>query len=371
MDSQKDPKGKKATKTPTKTMSDSSVSLCIPSTIIAESNTRNLEQITNTAYQIAKAATIYNVSEIVILDVPSKSERERREEQVSLQAVQLPGELGNKKIKFGGEADIKATTSTEPVVNEQQSKDADNALLFATLLQYFVTPDYLVKSVFKTNKFAKKLLHAEKLPKLSTLPFMNNNSVGRDFKEGLTVAKHTPKVQKKKSKVSAMKKLKVTKYVNVGEAAPLVLTGSEVPVGVRVTVDIKNKQVVSPQVAYGVTGCKSSFGYFVRLAKSFSAVFTELAYPEGYSESLFVQAEDYFGNATPLSLKQTDRASTGQVLLIVSKIGDIAYSFQADSIEGVDNVTDMFDGEIRVPAGLRIEDAAMIGLTRALEKPAC
>lgn len=361
----------KETRKPSKTAGPVQTSLCIPSSVIAKSNASNLEQITYVAYQIAKAAAIYNVAEIVVLDVPSFQARQEKEEKDLQKAVQVEGEKGNKKIKFNisNEEIIKeasAATGKDAEVLEESSNMENNSLLFATLLQYFVTPPYLVKGVFAASKFNKKFKYAEKLPKLTTLPFMNNNDVARDFKEGLTIPKHTPKITKKNKKVSALKKLKVTKYVNVGDATPLELNGLEVPVNVRVTVDTKNKKIVSPQAAYGVSGNKASFGYLVRFAKTFSSIFTELSFPGGYTESVFVNADNFFSSTSNSSLPQTEKPKDGQVLLVVGNLHDLEYSFSQDTIPGVEKVTEMFDSEVAVPAGLRIEDAALVGLTKVL-----
>ena len=329
----------KATRKPAKIQSSTKVALCVPSSVISKSNARNLEQITNIAYQIAKAASVYNVSEIVVWDIPTADEIQQK-----LEAEEGP--------------------AAEKLVEKEENEN--NALLLATLLQFFVTPPYLVKGVFRASKYNKKFKYAEKLPKLSNLPFMNNNGVIEDFKEGLTVPKHTPKIQKKNKKVSALKKLKVTKYVNVGQSSLLELNGTEVPVNVRVTVDVKNKKIVSPQEAYGVTGSKASFGYFVRYAKSFSSIFTELSFPSGYTESVFVQADDFFGKAKDSKLDTVDKVGKGEVLFVVSNLKDLEYSFSQEKIPGVEQVTEMFDSQVKVPPGLRIEDAALVALAKAL-----
>lgn len=361
----------KATRKPAKIQSSTKVALCVPSSVISKSNARNLEQITNIAYQIAKAASVYNVSEIVVLDIPTADEIQKKLEAEANKAVQLEGDKGNKKIKFNisNEEIVAGAKSEEGPAAEklvEKEENENNALLLATLLQFFVTPPYLVKGVFRASKYNKKFKYAEKLPKLSNLPFMNNNGVIEDFKEGLTVPKHTPKIQKKNKKVSALKKLKVTKYVNVGQSSLLELNGTEAPVNVRVTVDVKNKKIVSPQEAYGVTGSKASFGYFVRYAKSFSSIFTELSFPSGYTESVFVQADDFFGKAKDSKLDTVDKVGKGEVLFVVSNLKDLEYSFSQEKIPGVEQVTEMFDSQVKVPPGLRIEDAALVALAKAL-----
>ncbi|ODV78398.1 DUF171-domain-containing protein [Suhomyces tanzawaensis NRRL Y-17324] len=355
------------TKKPTKTPSKVLVSICIPSTVISSKNAYNLEQITNIAYQIAKAATIYNVTEIVILDVPDQQEIDEK-------VVQMAGSKGGKKMKFNF-SDEDIVNEETPDIETKEKKESDDAYLLASLLQFFVTPPYLVKSIFppelKINKnILKKLHYAYKLPKMTTLPFMGNNDVFKHFKEGMTIARETPKVMNKKTKVKAAKKISVTKFVNIGEAEPLELNiKREVPVNSRVTVDIKNKTIVSPAEAYGVVGNKSSFGYYIRMCKRFSQIFTESSVPEGYSSSVYVNCDDYhlsnkkigdFSEIRPISKVE------GNVLLVLGNFKDLQNSFEQDksNLEGVDSVGQMFDGSMEVPKGVRAEDGLLVALTK-------
>ena len=348
----------KPTKKPVKESAPATFSLCVPSTIISSCNARNLEQVTNVAYQVAKAASTFQVGEIVVIDIPPK-----RTEAVAA-AVRLEGNTGNTKVKFGPDESDPVAQSAAKQSALRDSEDLDsNGLLFATLLQYFVAPPYLTKALFRQSKYNKKFKYAEKLPKLSNLPFMNNNRVGDHFREGLTTPKHTPKVQKRGKKTSVTK-LKVTKYVNIGEETPLELEGKEVPVNIRVTVDLKNKKIVSPKVAYGYSGSKSTFGYYVRLAKLITAIFTELSFPQGYSDSIFINANDYFTNGPETSLAAASTVTRGNVLLVVGKLDDFLRSFSRETIEGVSDLTDMFDSELKIPAGMRVEDAVMVALAK-------
>ncbi|GEQ66887.1 hypothetical protein JCM33374_g550 [Metschnikowia sp. JCM 33374] len=355
------------TTSPLKKPSDFQISLCIPSSVISDSNAANLEHITHIAYQIAKAATIYNVSEIVVLDIPSKKTREERTQRANDIQINLQGDSGNRKIKFGSSNDSQKQEKNQSAESTELShigKNENNALLLASFLQFFVTPKYLVRSVFRTNPYLKKFKYAEKLPKLSTLPFMNNNGVGNDFKEGFTVSKQAPKIRKKNKKVSAVKKLKVTKYVNVGDSKLLELSGPEVPTNVRVTVDVKNKRVVSPELAYGISGCKASFGYHVRLARTVTSVFTESSHADGYTESIFVNADNYFGGALETQIPKKENDWQGKILMVIGNLRDLDYIFKQEMIDGVDSITDMFDSELSVPSGLRIEDAALVCLAK-------
>lgn len=303
-------------------------SLCIPSSVIYDTNAYNLQQITLAAYQIAKVATIYKISEIVVLDIPQESV-----------------EVTSSKIKF----------------DDEVAEASDISLLLATLLQFFITPPYLVKSVFKNSKFNNKFKHALKLPRLTNLPYMNDEF--KDFKEGLSIPKKSPKVSKKKLKKI---KLTVTKYVNIGKSEPLKLN-HDIPINVRVTVDVKNNKIVNPAVAYGSTGDKSSIGYHVRIAKKFLAIFTECTNEKGYSSTVFVNAGDYFGKYKLEN--EYKSAADGQVLVLVGNLGQFETAFKLDklNLSSVDNVRQMFDGELAIPSGVKVEDGALIALTKLIK----
>lgn len=327
--------------------------LCIPTTIVGPSNARNLQQATAVLYQVAKVASIYNVSEIVIMD----TFKDPIEEPVNITEV---GKDGKKKIKFDDvEAKIDAATKTQLEVTEQ-------AMFIATVLQYFVTPPYLIKTIFK-QKFFKNFQHAKEYPKLSTLPFMSQ-SVDSKYREGLTVTMGKITKPSKNSKKKSQP-LKNTKYVNIGYDSYLELSGQQVPTNVRVTVDTEEKKVVSPLEAYkDQTGAKASYGYHVRIAKTFTSIFTESAYPDGYTSSIWVNGGDYFHNSKIEmdSFKLKSDVKSANLLLVVAKWGDVEYAFEQDkkNLEGVSGAKEFFDGEMKIPEGSRVEDAAMIALTK-------
>ncbi|CAH6722394.1 putative methyltransferase [[Candida] jaroonii] len=339
----------KPTKKPHKSLPETQFSICIPSTIISSSNAKNLQQITNIAYQISKILTIYNVPEIIILDVPSIEDRNNIIEKQSTPAVKL-----DKKIKFNEV--VQEEELNDIISKERSDKNENNSELFANLLQYFITPPYLTKPVFKPE-IIKKFTYADKFPKISTLPFMNNNEVSKNFKEGITIAKKSPGKKKKN-------KLKVTKYVNIGESKPFELS-IEVPVNVRVTVDLINKKIVSPLTAYGTVGSKSSFGYFTRIVKTFNELFTKSAIPEGYTSSVYIDCDNYFSNNGEFSSElPTFTKENNKVLLVFGNPKDLEFSFNQDKSLDLPDFKQLFDKTLSIPTNIRIEDAVMIALTK-------
>lgn len=304
-------------------------SLCVPTTLI--SHCKNLEQVTYTAYQVAKAATMFNVGEIVVLDLGTR-----------------PGTTKEKKLS--------------------------DSMLIASLLQYFVTPPYLINTVFK-QKYINYFKEACKLPRLPSLPFMRylQSDQGR-YREGLAIRMSKPGSQGRKNK-----EFKQTKYVNVGKSEALELKAQLVPANVRVTVDVIERKVVSPEEAYGdFVGANASYGYHVRIAKNFGDVFMESPFQDGYSQALWVNCDDYYyyeekqrkilPYVDRIVRPETSAQGISNVLLVLGKWKNIQHSFIAskDQFEGVDGAHQFFDGQLGLPAGpegcIPIQDACMLSL---------
>ncbi|OWB78760.1 hypothetical protein B5S32_g2962 [[Candida] boidinii] len=374
----KEKKETPSTRSPIKTENPNILcTLCIPSTCISKSNAKNLEQITHIAYQIAKAACNFNAPEILIMQVPQEEETPSslNSEEISYSSIETSSSGSGSKRKFD-EVDLginstKKTNSKKPVA---PSKYTNESLLLASLLQYFVTPPYLVKSTFKQDML-KNFEYAKKLPKISTLPFMQNNDTFKDFREGLTVAKKQQKREKTSSgKVKKAKNFNTTNLVNIGQSELFILEGTEIPPRLRVTVNLKTKKIVSPVEAYGIIGAKSAFGYNVRVSSSFSSMFTECSFASGFDKSLWVNCGDYFSkesksqptNEVATITPEANKKAATQLLLVLGKWKDIEEAFEDDksSLEGVESAGLMFDGKLKIPQGIRVEDAAMIALSK-------
>ncbi|CCE61638.1 hypothetical protein TPHA_0A05640 [Tetrapisispora phaffii CBS 4417] len=353
-------------KKPTKSLKVSSknlnYSICIPTSITDDC--KNLEQTTNVIYHIAKTATIFNVGEVIILDLGKETPIEVTE-------------------------DIKGTKG-------ETKKRLSRPMLIATLLQYFVTPPYLVNTVFKKD-YHKYFKYACKLPRLSVLPFMRyyEEDKGR-FREGLAVRMSKPEAtNSNQSNSKKAKEFKQTKYINIGKSECLELKSQLVPVNVRVTVDTVEKRVVAPQEAYGdYVGAQSSFGYHVRVCKKFGSVFTESAFPEGYSQAIWCNSGDYYYNEklkkndsienelpriqsivksekkTSENGDETPAAQMSNLLVLYGKWKHILESFEAskEMFEGCSGPHEFFDGQLELPGAaprgmIPISDCCTISLT--------
>ncbi|SCV02442.1 LAME_0H00628g1_1 [Lachancea meyersii CBS 8951] len=326
-------------------------SLCIPVSII--DNCKNLEQITHVVYQVAKSAVLFNAGEIVVLNL---------------------GRDSDKSSAIGG-----------------GSQKLSPSLLIASLLQFFVTPPYLVKSVFKKD-YQRCLQIASKLPRISALPFMrySNDDQGR-YREGLAVTMDKPGQRSSKTG-SKQKAYDQTKYVNVGKKEMVELRGQLVPANVRVTVDIVERKVVSPTEAYGdFVGAQASFGYHVRVARNFGDIFMKSALPEGYTQTVWVNSGDfYFNSEVPKNVKlgikipriekvlkpTVEEIASGEaekpanMMVVFGKWDHLSQSFKqcSDMFEQCEGAHQFFDGQLQLPgavpeANLAIHDGCMIALT--------
>lgn len=276
-------------------------SVCIPTTLV--SDCRNLSQITHKVYQVAKFASLFNVSEVVILEDNSQASATK------------------KKIS--------------------------TAKLILALLQYFVTPPYLRNTVFKEN-FKPYLAVASKLPRLSTLPFTRyeKQDHGR-YREGLTVKMQKPTLARKRTG----KEFKQTKYINIGKPEALALQSQLVPINARVTIDTITRKIVSPQEAYGdFTGMDSQYGYHTRIASSFTDLFMKGPLKEGYTQSIYV----------PLTTKDThipaltSLPATGtspNILLVLSAWDTLLRAFELDKDQFVEcqGPQEFFDAQLPCP----------------------
>ena len=351
------------------------------------------------AYQIAKASLIYDVAEIIVL-TELTTKQEGKGGQSEEEKKDISSSIGKKVVfddngenDIGSSAPVENPTDTELDENtdERVNDDKDDALLLASLLQFFITPPYLIKTMFlprlnpKFGQVLPKFKYAFKLPKIPSLPFMQNNNVHEHFKEGIIIPRETPKIKSKTDKqklVPSPHKVTVSKYVNIGESEAMKLDiAREVPVYSRVTIDVRNKTIVSAKQAYGINGHKLSFGYHVRMVNDnqFNKVFTNSPLSDGYSQTIFVNCDDYFDKwsklvdeSVPLFEKKGDaNGNNDNLLIILGNYGTIQRNFQSDEakssiFEGLDNVLKLFDCRLDIPKGCRIEDATLIALTKLL-----
>lgn len=323
-------------------------SLCIPSSCIGPTVCRSQQQAAHIAHQIARAAIYYQISEIVIYDVPVAEPKSQ-------------AETGKKKVFFEEE---EKKTDTGP-------KSSTEALELAKLLQFFITPSYLRKAVFGD---LKSLHYAKKLPKLPGLPFMNHEK--SRFLEGFAVEGRIGKKKKKGLKSKKQLALEsMSHYINVGGKKIIKLSdGQKVPLHSRVTVDTEKNKVVSPAEAYNTEGSgwkNTTFGYTVRLATTFGKTFVESPYTNGYSYTAYAPCEEFLDSPnhpyeTIKSIDPHNLSNPTHLLLIFGKWADLAYSVENDQadLQEVQDPALLFDARLNISSNIRLEDAILISLAK-------
>ena len=323
-------------------------SICVGTSII--SNCKNLEQITNVLYQVAKACLIYNVNELVILN-------DNLEE--------------------------KPYTGTE--------KKTTKSVIMSTILQYFITPEYLVKSTFK-KKYMPLLKYCSKLPKISTLPFnklinQGDVAVKKDmlnlYREGISVTMKHPNKK-------ASSKYEQTKYIQIGEAELLELSNQLIPTNVRVTVNKQTREIVTPEEAYGKDNLnihRDNIGYTIRMVDSIENLYLGCIKKEGYDQSLLINCGDIHSKSfqnqilrnnfekvtrgeDPLrkGIKVKDAENPTQVLMVFNSVYNLDNLFKVRDVnlqQQIGNVLEIFDNEVPLSSHvITAEDAVMITLTK-------
>lgn len=244
------------------------VSLCIDARQFVQEY-KSLRALTEAVYLVARNASDHKVVEIVVLE-------ETEEGKVAEEGVESCG------------------------------------LKIAALLQYFVTPQYLVKETFKTAMSSgglspKVFAEAKKFPPLEALrPLLQPWRGGHKFRDGVAIVRRPVRAKTASGKVKKTAvKDKTTGFVNVGLSRAVELGGGvRVPFGVRVTVQMhgddkeaaeagaEDKEVAEAAEAAekGVYPCVVSpeaawhyAGFSVRVAQSVASVFGEAGAATGGS----------------------------------------------------------------------------------------
>uniref|UniRef100_A0A1B0GGS8 Rna methyltransferase n=1 Tax=Lutzomyia longipalpis TaxID=7200 RepID=A0A1B0GGS8_LUTLO len=291
----------------------STISIALPGTILE--NAHSLELKTYLAGQIARAACIYNIDEIVIYDDSGST-----------------------------------VTASEDGVEEQNSRKGCCAQM-ARILQYLECPQYLRKFFFPLHRDLKfcGLLNPLDAPHHLR---QNNNFI---FREGVVTEKPT------KSGKGC--------HVNIGLRKDA-LVGETLTPGIRVTVklpteDVKEGKkvhgtVVSPAQPRQETGVY--WGYTVRMAESISRVFSQSPYDDGYD--LIIGTSDRGTNIHDIPAKTL---SYNHAIVVFGGMMGIEYALENDNaLNAVDSEL-LFDKYINTAPNqgsrtIRTEEAVLITL---------
>ncbi|KAK1434570.1 hypothetical protein QVD17_00317 [Tagetes erecta] len=208
------------------------VSIALPGSII--NNTQSFELATRLAGQIARAATIFRIDEVVIFDNQSKS-----------------------------------MDDTDVTVKDTSDEDESGAAFLIRILKYLETPQYLRKALFQKHN---SLRSVGLLPPLDA-PHHLRKHEWAPYREGVTLMQQAPS--------------SANTLVDVGLSKNVVVDQALEP-GIRVTVAMGTDRRLDDQPRPIVSSSKPReeagmyWGYKVRYAANISSVFKCSPYKGGY-----------------------------------------------------------------------------------------
>ncbi|CAG9801185.1 unnamed protein product [Chironomus riparius] len=300
----------------------STISIAVPGSILENAQSQELR--TYLAGQIARAACIYNIDEVIVFDDnPSNNVTTSKMQQIET----------SDGVKIARPCCIQ----------------------FARILQYLECPQYLRKFFFPIHndlKFSGLL---------NPLDSQHHLRVTSEFlyREGIVTNKPHPKFS----------------FVNVGLLNDI-LVDKQLPEGIRVTVkipqnsDLKSKKlkgiIVSPSEPRRVTGIY--WGYNVRIASSISHVFSQSPYDEGYD--LTIGTSDKGSN---INETENKALKYNHLLIVFGGIFGLENAVENDDNLTVDDPSMLFDQYFNVVPDqgsrtIRTEEAVLITLAAMSNK---
>ncbi|KAI9582422.1 putative methyltransferase C9orf114 [Glossina fuscipes] len=301
----------------------STISIAVPGSILE--NAQSIELRTYVAGQIARAACIFRVNEVIVFD------------------------------------DIGLSTARETKV-DYNAKDEDkhrtvrnSCLQLARILQYLECPQYLRKFFFPLHKDLK---YSGLLNPLDAPHHLRQDNIFR-YREGI--------VTEKAAKPGHC-------YVNVGLLND-VLVNKAIEPGFRVTVKLDNPEanikkqrasVVSPDEPRRESGVY--WGYTIRIAHSIAEIFTKSPYPKGYDVT--VGTSDRGKNIHELAQHSMEY---NHMLLVFGGLQGLESALASDDKLQVDDPELLFDYYVNVlpqqgSRTIRTEEAVLIALAAMQEK---
>ncbi|XP_031620847.1 putative methyltransferase C9orf114 [Contarinia nasturtii] len=303
----------------------STLSIAVPGSILENAQSEELR--TYLAGQIARAACIFKVDEIIVFD-----------------------DLG--------EDNAKRSKTSDTWQEDGETKNIRHCCLqLARILQYLECPQYLRKFFFPLHKDLK---YTGLLNPLDAPHHLRQQSEFI-YREGVVSGK--PPKQSKGS------------YINIGLLNDCLVDKILTP-GLRVTIklelnqDLKSKKIrgkiVSPLQPRLETGVY--WGYTVRIAKSFSDIFTKSQYENGYD--LTIGTSDKGTNIHSLTEKSL---KFNHALIVYGGVLGLNAAIENDENLDVDDPSLLFDNYINVAPNqgsrtIRTEEAILISLAALDEK---
>lgn len=265
------------------------VSIAVPASIV--DNAQSLELATRLAGQIARAATIYLIDEIVVFD-------------------------------------NKATSLDESSMNASENADEyeSSAAFLTRILHYLETPQYLRKSLFPKHN---SLRFVGMLPPLDA-PHHLRKHEWAPYREGVTI------------KGTALNSLGT--LVDVGLHKNVVIDQASEP-GKRVTVAMGTSRNLDADLLHAVVSSSKPreelgmyWGYRVRYASNISSVFSNCPYKGGYDHLIGTSEHGAAVNSSELTLP-----SFRHLLIAFGGLAGLEECLEDDSNLQGKGVHDVFD----------------------------
>ncbi|XP_065646254.1 putative methyltransferase C9orf114 homolog isoform X2 [Hydra vulgaris] len=291
----------------------STVSIALPGSILENSQSPELR--TYLAGQIARAAVIFNVDEIIIFN-----------------------ESLSKKTNEG--------------LFKGSTKSSDPNILLARILQYLECPQYLRKEFFPVHQDLK---YAGILNPLDCPHHMRADDIVA-YREGVTLNRPVKKGEGSFVNVGVMKDVKIDKHLKPNIRVTVKLDPYE-----QETIEKKRYltgRVVTPSTPREETGIY--WGYSVRLAENFSSVFTNCPYKGGYDLTIGTSENG-------ADINSIEIPSYNHLLLVFGGSKGLEYSFESEESLRDTDVSLLFDHFINYCSNqgtrtVRTEEAVLITL---------
>jgi len=333
----------------------STLSMAIPGSIVSNAQTKELK--THLVGQIARAASIYHVDEIIVFDDklskkksvrPNQHKNNKRDEEKS----------NHKNDKRDGEPSTSNKDNASGDGQPEERRKSDSHLFMARVLQYCECPQYMRRFFFPMHN---DLHFAGLLPPLDA-PHHVRVEDRSPFREGLVMTR---------------KSTKGNSMVNCGIFNRPVEIDRELKPGIRCTVKIDVKAygsaaslkgtVVSPSTPRETDG--TYWGYTTRMAESLSHVFENCPFSEeGYDLKIGTSER---GDSTVDDKKFHFPKKFRHALIVFGGVAGIEECVDADEqckTPG-SNSRQLFDVWVNIcpfqgSRTIRTEEAVMISLSR-------
>ncbi|KAK9289083.1 hypothetical protein L1049_017554 [Liquidambar formosana] len=288
------------------------VSIAVPGSII--DNTQSLELATRLAGQIARAATIFRIDEVIVFDNKSTS------------------------VDDSGDPNTDASDENE-----------SGAAFLIRILQYLETPQYLRKNLFPKHN---SLRFVGMLPPLDA-PHHLRKHEWAPYREGVTLKERAP---------NSMGTL-----VDVGLSKNVVIDEVLEP-GLRVTVAMGNNRQLGADLLHQVSSSKPReeagmyWGYRVRYASNICSVFKDCPYKGGYDYMIGTSEHGLIVNSSELTIP-----TFRHLLIAFGGLAGLEESVEEDNNLKRKNVREVFDTYLNTCPNqgsrtIRTEEAIFISL---------